>query len=271
MSNRYNGLEHTISGHNITLRIPKGAIDSQEYIFIKVGVLMFGPFSFPKNTQPISPILWLCPSNNCQLKKPLQIILPHCLSNQAMERIGSNDIWFAKVKHNDYQRNEFQIINRKPLFASSGSKNFAILQIQHFCYYCLISGAVKDGDIEYCLVHIERSIQQRSEIHFLVVYFLDTCLRAIEEQYPQEDKYKIRHYTTFRFKSSQSAAYLEMKVTGQDSNSHCVIALKPNPPRVRMHLSLLLFCKIDLSCPIDSGIRCGLLEEQHSKRNEAKA
>lgn len=90
------------------------------------------------------------------------------------------------------------------------------------------------SDIEYCLVQIERPIQQRSEIHFLVVYFLDTCLRAIEEQYPQEDNYTTKYYTVFQFKSGESAAHLEMKITGQDSNSHCIIALKPNPPRVRV-------------------------------------
>ena len=231
----HNGLEHTIAGHNITLRIPKGAIDIGDKLFFDVGILMFGPFIFPENTRPISPILWLCPSEDYRMKKPFKIILPHFLSSRAVVKMNSNNIRFAKAKHNQSQtKNEFQFVNSRPLFASSGSRNFAILQIQHFCYYCLIGNIVKDGDIEYCLVQVERPIQQRSEIHFLAIYLLDTCIKAVEQQYPQEDGYNIRHYTTFQFKSGDPA-HLEMMITGQDNintKSYCSIALKPNPPKV---------------------------------------
>ena len=228
------GLEHTITGHNITLRIPEGAVGKEAKLSLEVGVLMFGPFVFPENTQPISPILWFCPAEiDYQLKKPFTITLPHCLSVQAVEKMDAAcNIQFSKAKHDQDQatRYNFQVVDSRPLFASGGCRNFAVLQIQHFCFYCLTANITKDIDIEYCLVQIERPMQQRSEIHFLVIYLLDTCLKAVEQQYPQEENYTIQHHTTFQFKSGESAK-LEMMVTTKD-DSHCTIALKPNPPKV---------------------------------------
>ena len=133
----HNGLEHTINEHNITLRVPEGAIDIGDEIYFEVAVLIFGPFTFPNNTRPVSPILWLCPSEDYRMKKPFKIILPHFLSSQAVEKLNSNNIQFAKAKHNRNQTtNKFKFVRNGPLFASSGSRNFAILQTKHFCYYC---------------------------------------------------------------------------------------------------------------------------------------
>ena len=228
----HNGLEHTIAGHNITLKIPKGIVDVGDKIYFEVGVLLFGPFTFPGNTQPISPILWFCSlENDYQLKKPFKIILPHFLSSQAVEKMKPDDIQFAKAKHElgrtiNY---EFQVVNTKPLFASSGSRNFGVLQIQHCCFYCLIAKRDVKG-AEYCLVQIQRPLQLcRNEIYFLIIYFLDTCLCAIEEQYPQKESYTICHYNTFQFKEDESEACLEMHVTTEHDY---IVGLMPNPPKV---------------------------------------
>lgn len=42
---------------------------------------MCGPFNFPEGTKLISPILWLCLLEEAaMLRKPLKIVLLHCLS-----------------------------------------------------------------------------------------------------------------------------------------------------------------------------------------------
>ena len=51
------GREYTNVDHDITLRIPERAMAEGEKIHFEVGVAMYGPFTFPENTQPISPIL----------------------------------------------------------------------------------------------------------------------------------------------------------------------------------------------------------------------
>ena len=95
--------------HDITLRIPEGAVAEGEKIHFEVGVAMYGPFVFPENTQPISPILWLCVvEGDAQLRKPFQIVLPHYLTGLSKEKIEYHQVRFAKANHNDYP-DELQI------------------------------------------------------------------------------------------------------------------------------------------------------------------
>ena len=64
--------------HDITLRIPEGAVAEGEKVHFEVGVTMYGPLIFPENTQPISPILWLYASEDVRMNELFQLILPHC-------------------------------------------------------------------------------------------------------------------------------------------------------------------------------------------------
>ena len=72
------GREYTNVDHDITLRIPEGAVAEGEKVHFEVGVAMYGPFIFPENTQPISPILWLFAEEDIRLNEYFQLILPHC-------------------------------------------------------------------------------------------------------------------------------------------------------------------------------------------------
>ena len=53
------GLNYVIENHDITLRIPEGAVAKGEMVHFELGVATYGPFIFPKSTQLISPILWI--------------------------------------------------------------------------------------------------------------------------------------------------------------------------------------------------------------------
>ena len=160
-----NGKEYTNTEHDITLRIPEGAVAAGEKVHLEVGVAMFGPFNFPTNTQPISPILWLCLlEENAQLKKPFQIILPHYLIGLNEERLMHHQICFAKASHSSFTFEdqqvcyEFNSYNSAPLlFASSGRKSYGIVTINHFCFYCLLAKQTPElaRDAGYCLVRIE--------------------------------------------------------------------------------------------------------------------
>ena len=182
------GREYTNVDHDITLRIPEGAVAEGEKIHFEVGVAMYGPFIFPDNTQPISPILWLCLlEKDVELKKSFQVILPHYLTGLSRERIEHHQIGFTKANHNDYiftgdQMNyKFQSCDIKPLFASSGYKSYGVLISKHCCFYCLEANVTSElaMDAGYCLVQVESTQSlQRNEVYFAATYFLDTCLRV---------------------------------------------------------------------------------------------
>ena len=73
-----NGIEYTIEEYDITLRIPKGAVSEDQVIHFEIGISMasHGPFTFPDNTQPISP---LCFRRSCSWTTG-KTIQTHCSS-----------------------------------------------------------------------------------------------------------------------------------------------------------------------------------------------
>ena len=79
------GREYTNVDHDITLRIPEGAVAEGEKVHFEVGVTMYGPLIFPENTQPISPILWLYASEDVRMNELYVSIdsssLPHWISH----------------------------------------------------------------------------------------------------------------------------------------------------------------------------------------------
>ena len=174
--------------HDITLRIPEGAVAEGEKIHFEVGVAMYGPFIFPDNTQPISPILWLCLlEENVELRKPFQVVLPHYLTGLSKERVQYHQVGFAKASHNDYtfvddqMTFKFQHSDIEPVLASSGYRSYGVLTSKHCCFYCLEANHTPElaNDTGYCLTRIESfSTPQRNEVYFSATYFLDTCLRV---------------------------------------------------------------------------------------------
>ena len=71
------GCEYYNYNHGIMLRIPDDAIPPGMVIHLEVAVALYGPFQFPDGSCPISSILWLCFQENVELRKPIDIILPH--------------------------------------------------------------------------------------------------------------------------------------------------------------------------------------------------
>ena len=178
------GLEYTIPGHDITLRIPEGAVSEGELIHFEFSVTMYGPFKFPENTRPISPIIWLCLlEEDYELKKPYEVIIPHFLMPLTKEEFQYHQVHFTKAHHKDsttgdkHMTYNFHPCDIQPQFFSIEHKNFAVLESKHCCFYCLAANHSREliMDISYCLVTIESA---PTEIHFLATYFLETCLKV---------------------------------------------------------------------------------------------
>ena len=172
--------------HDITLRIPEGAIVTTKKgkVHLEIGVAMYGPFSFPDNTRPISPILWLCPVNvdtKFKLKKPFQVVLPHYLR----DKVYDYGIKFAKVEHENFNESkklyEFGLSEEAGLVSKEG-QGYGIAEMDHFCYICLTAEdkANITNDTSYCLTRIEHILQsQRHEVIFCTSYYLPTCLQVL--------------------------------------------------------------------------------------------
>ena len=175
------GLEYTIQDHDITVKFPSGAVAEGEKLQFEIGVAMYGPFKFVDNVRLISPIVWLCPLNEniTELNKPFQVILPHFLSG---DKLQNHQVDFAKANHRNYEGSRYSFDTfcdcAQPIYASTGSKSYAILKTNHFCFYCLqanISPQIAK-DAQYTLVRLESV--ERQEVHFCAIYQLNTCYRV---------------------------------------------------------------------------------------------
>ena len=180
--------EYTIQNHDITFRIPEGAVPTGKKIQFEIAVAMYGPFNFEKDTQPISPILWLCFEEGITvtLNKPFHVILPHYLTGLTYEKAQYHQVVFAKAPHSKYSiedgqmKYSFQPCDSEPYFASCEGRNFGVLVTNHTCFYCLQANKTPQlaMDAGYCLARIEYLNQRHMEVTFTAVYCLRTCLRV---------------------------------------------------------------------------------------------
>ena len=184
-----NGQLYTFEDHDITLRIPKGAIAEGKKVHIEIGVALYGPFSFPESTRPISPIIWVCLlEEDAKLKKPFQLVVPHILTQLSEERVRFHQVGFAKASHilydyisdNDQMAYKFHDCDTEPLFVSLCGRSYGVLVSQHFCFYCLKAKQTAElaMDAGYILARIEIGTALRNEVYFCGVYLLETCLRV---------------------------------------------------------------------------------------------
>lgn len=93
------GIEHTIQGHDITLKVPKGAVPVGTTLTLDYAVKLSGPFTYPPNMRPISATLWMCHQENTKLLKPIEVTMPHIIRPQASTCLEELEIGFAKANH----------------------------------------------------------------------------------------------------------------------------------------------------------------------------
>ena len=181
------GQEFNIIEHDTTVEIPKGAVSEGEKLCLEVGVAMYGPFKFTDDSQPISPILWLCFLNeDVKVNKPIKITVPHFLTGLTESRLREHRVSFAKANHlnhspqEDYIVYNFEPSEDKTQFISRDNKSYGVLETKHCCYLCIRAEMKRDQarDIGYCLTRIERISPRGKEIYFAATYFLGTCIEV---------------------------------------------------------------------------------------------
>ena len=180
------GREFSNSDHDITLRIPEGAIPDGITVHIEAGVALHGPFQFPPGTRPISPIVWLCIQENIPFQKPIEVILPHFLHHWMDLQLG-----FLKADHTTHTTDNgekeymFQPVNDPVEFHSENGRGFGVLSTKHFCSLCIQANITRDqlpSKAQYCLTEVIPypwpSMPVNVPIHFCVTFFLKTCFQV---------------------------------------------------------------------------------------------
>ena len=157
-------------------------------IHFEIGVAMYGPFTFPEKTRPISPVIWLCIlEENAKLRKTFQLILPHILTGLNKDRLQHHRIEFLKANHKDvslcdgHMMYNFCRCETKTYFASHGCRSYGVIKSTHCCFYCLKGEDTPKLEMEagYCLARIEHPPKPQGDVlHFVAIYYLKTCFQV---------------------------------------------------------------------------------------------
>jgi hypothetical protein len=172
-----------LSIDDIMVTIPPGAIPSGT-VHIEMGVAMYGPFKFPKNYRPVSPILWFCIKelDDVELSLPIEYKIPHIMTE------GSDvKLVFAKATHSISvntgetflfellcnSESHFTYIN--PLMNKCG---YGHLSSKHCCYYCIAAEVKPHTAMQggFCLHTLIK--EDDDSIVLLCTYFLNTCIKV---------------------------------------------------------------------------------------------
>ena len=179
------GGRYTNKVHDVSLKIPSGAIPQGIAMKIEIGVTLSGPFLFPTNTRPISPIVWLC-INQSQptpfgFLKPIEVNLPHYLDLASEDNIRSLQLKYVKASHNCSEVQTFHFdTDGEAVFRPRSS--YGTIYTQHFCFFCLVAAAQQDLTPSSYYFHmrvVPRPVSSTAwDINFCVGHYLQTFIEV---------------------------------------------------------------------------------------------
>ena len=156
---------------------------------------LYGPFKFAENRRPISPIFWICPQEDIVFQKPIEVVLPHILSNLTQKDVECFGVKFTKADHVDYttdgngkKKYKFRSLeDAKSEFTSGVNESYGILKTDHCCFFCIT--AIQDDGLThelalrkgFCLTCVEctaphATSHQKNVIYFCLSFMLPSCL-----------------------------------------------------------------------------------------------
>ena len=131
LSFNHMGAKYRNEGMGVMIEIPEGAVEEGMVFTVKVGIALHGPFNYPINVHPISPVLLLCPEEEIHLLKPIKIVLPHI-----MDSLQEDEVTLLKAHH--FKGCSFTPIKSESMvFFERKRFNYCLFSINHFCYVCI--------------------------------------------------------------------------------------------------------------------------------------
>ena len=130
----------------------------------------------------------LCIQENVSLRKPINITLPHFLTDLNDDDIECLGIKFAKADHEQHsdefgvKRFSFKQLNVTFVATMEGSQGYGVLSTDHCCYLCITSSspdlALKAGYFLWCIEEPRSDPRSRDTLHFCVTFCLPSCAKV---------------------------------------------------------------------------------------------
>lgn len=168
------GIFHS-SIHEVTVTVPEGAVPKGRQGELKFAATLTAPINFTSSIIPASAIIWLC--MDLELIKPIKLCLPHFVCLKTMDQV--NNLYFAKMAHPSAPEDSMNIVDGGQF---SKEKGFGMIEINHFCYYCIVQN-IRAKDIpknEYRVVTIKnkKPTIDHWKCHVCIIPSLPSCRKV---------------------------------------------------------------------------------------------
>lgn len=167
-----------------SLEIPPGAIKVGEEVPIQTAMIKFvgsDRFRIPEEYSVVSPVVWFCKEKDDDFLQPLTIELQHCAENSSHLRVLK-----AKCSITS-EIFEFEPLDLEEEVNINEDK-YISFKTNHFCIYCV--GVETSRPRTVCVIPIEGEYSRNTkDVIFCVCYNLDTCIKAVKEQYENGSHY----------------------------------------------------------------------------------
>ena len=171
------GGTYSSKAHKMELIIPEGAVSGYPMVTLEFGVTLHGPFTFPKDTKPVSAIVWFSLQGQSSFHKSIEIVLPHFI-NYAED--DSQSLAFFVTNGEKYQ---FQKQRDSGRGISSTHGTLRTRLSKEPCFICIATKNAKDiaTKSNYCIVKAMPKLSPTDyiwRVHFCVSYLLPTCIEV---------------------------------------------------------------------------------------------
>ena len=181
--------------NDFRLVIPEGAIPVGDSITIDIGVALFGPFQYPPNIRPVSPVFWVSVRGhqNYRFLKPLRVTIEHCLNLSGCDDAEIVDVGLQFMKACPAPNT-----SGKYVFLSAAEDQDFLTQSFHgslmdrFTAVCICASAtpdtVRQTAYQLSVVHPTpvRANGTCHTVHFITSFSLKYCISKLKEHYPSE-------------------------------------------------------------------------------------
>ena len=173
----------------VYIDIPRGAVPESCLLRVEVGVCLYGPFEFPDNLYPITPVLMMHPRHDIQLNKRLRIMLPHVIESAEDTDIEVLGIEVIKGSPScvlgDSDRYVFNTVIKDSdiSFCTLEGKGYLTFHLSHFCFIAVRASTMRVNAERcgYCICPLFRPTSSKNfEYHLCVTYYMDTFHEVCE-------------------------------------------------------------------------------------------
>ena len=177
------GGSYSSESHNIQLRIPEGAISAASLAVstnLEFAATLQGPFEFPADVKPVSPIVWFSTQVGIQFAKSVELTLPHFANRSEPLAFYAADTRKLRGKF-QFQRlraREKGITERDGTLKTKLSAN----QSRFVCIACMGSKPIKEviNRAKYYIVKAAPKTIDTSQwkVFYCIVLSLPTCIEV---------------------------------------------------------------------------------------------